>query len=82
MESLPANDELRFQKFAVYTMKTTSAPASVTVYRNYSLGEILYFAKEYPALRSFYSKMEAKDQESVVLTSVPSGKSDASPAGN
>lgn len=82
VESLPANDEFRFQKFAVYTMKTTSAPASVTVYRNYSLGEILYFAKEYPALRSFYSKMEAKDQESVVLTSVPSSKSDASPAGN
>ncbi len=80
VESLPANDQVQFQKFAVYTMKTTSAPASVTVYRNYSLGEILYFAKEYPELRNFYSKMETKDQESIVLTSVPSDKSKASSA--
>lgn len=37
--------------------------------RNLSLGEILFMPNEYPDLRTFYGKMENKDQESVVLTS-------------
>jgi hypothetical protein len=79
VESLPASDTVKFQKFALYGMKTESTPTTVTSRRDYVLGEILFKADEYPELRSFYSKMENKDQESIILTSSPSA---AKPAGN
>jgi hypothetical protein len=71
VESLPSSMKQQFQTFALYTMATESTPTSVTVRRNYTLGEILYLPKEYPDLRAFYNKFETKDQESVVLTVAP-----------
>jgi len=68
IESAPATEKFKYQNFAAYDMNTVSKPASITVYRNYSMGEIIFLPKDYPELRSFYSKMEAKDQENVVLT--------------
>jgi uncharacterized protein DUF3857/transglutaminase superfamily protein len=82
VESLPTSEKIPFQNFAAYSMSTSSTPTSVTVQRNYSLGEIIYLAKEYPELRSFYSKMETKDQESVVLTTAPVKAGKPVPAGN
>jgi hypothetical protein len=80
VESLPASDKTNFEKYAVYTLKTESNPTSFTVRRDYAMGEIIFKAEEYAALRSFYSKFENKDQETVVLTSAPAAK--ATPAGN
>jgi hypothetical protein len=82
VESLPTSEKIPFQNFAAYSMSTSSTSTSVTVQRNYSLGEIIYMAKEYPDLRSFYSKMETKDQESVVLTTTPVKAGKPAPAGN
>jgi hypothetical protein len=82
IESFPTSEKIPFQNFAVYSMTTTSTSTSVLVQRNYSLSEIIYMAKEYPELRSFYSKMETKDQESVVLTTAPVHAAKAVPAGN
>ena len=45
------------------------------------LAEFLFMPKEYPDLRSFYNKMETKDQESVVLTASPVAAA-AKPAGS
>jgi hypothetical protein len=81
VESLPTADQQRFQSFAAYTLKTESTPTSITFRRDYSLGEIMFLAKEYPDLRAFYNKFETKDQESVVLTSAPATAASASPAG-
>ncbi len=58
-------------------MSAKSTPDSYTVYRNYTLGGILFPADTYPEVRSFFSKIENKDQESVVLTTAK-----AAPAGN
>ncbi len=69
IESLPASDTSSFQKFALYNMKTESTPTTFTMHRDYSLGEIFFKPEEYSGLRTFYSKMESKDQEAVVLTS-------------
>jgi hypothetical protein len=55
--------------------------ASFTVRRNYVLGGIIFPRSEYASFRSFYSKIENKDQESVVLTTVPVTAS-AKPIGN
>ena len=71
VESLPTSMKQQFQTFALYALATESTPTSVTVRRNYTLGEILFMSKEYPDLRAFYNKFETKDQESVVLTVAP-----------
>jgi hypothetical protein len=80
IESLPASDKTSFQKFALYSLNSESTPNSLTIRRDYFLGEIYYKTEEYPELRGFYSKMENKDQETVVLTTTPATKS--TPAGN
>jgi hypothetical protein len=67
---------------AAYELTTTSTPTSVTARRNYLLGSVIFMTKEYPELRTFYSKMETKDQESVVLTTAPVKASKPAPAGN
>jgi hypothetical protein len=54
-----------------------SAADSFTVRRNYILGEILFYPPQYANFRTFYSKMENKDQETVVLTTAK-----ATPVGN
>ncbi len=81
VESIPASDTASFQKFALYGMKVESTPTTVTMHRDYALGVIYFKTEEYPELRSFYSKMENKDQETIVLTSSPSAKP-VQPAGN
>ncbi|WP_260739008.1 DUF3857 domain-containing protein [Tunturiibacter lichenicola] len=82
VESLPTSNTTTFQKFAVYGMNLESTPTTVTTRRDYVLGEIYYKTEEYPELRSFYSKMETKDQESIILTSSPSAATPIKPAGN
>jgi hypothetical protein len=71
VESLPTSEKQQFQNLALYTMATQSTATSVTVRRDYTVGEIIFGPKEYAELRSFYNKMEAKDQESVVLLASP-----------
>jgi hypothetical protein len=77
VESLPAADKTTFEKSIAYALSAESAPDSFTVRRNYILGEILFNPPVYTNFRAFYSKMENKDQESVVLTTAK-----ATPAGN
>jgi Domain of Unknown Function with PDB structure (DUF3857)/Transglutaminase-like superfamily len=81
IESLPTAGQLNFQKFAAYGLKTESTPTSFTLRRDYVLGEVLFMPTEYAELRSFYSKFENKDQESVVLTTAPVAAK-ATPPGN
>jgi hypothetical protein len=81
IESLPATGQLNFQKYAAYALKAESTPTSFTVRRDYVLGELFFMPTEYAGLRSFYSKFENKDQETVVLTSAPAAAK-ATPPGN
>jgi hypothetical protein len=81
LESLPANDKSSFEKYAIYNVSAESTPTSFTVRRDYFLGEIVFKVDEYAKLRSFYSKIENKDQETVVLTSTPVAAK-ATPPGN
>jgi hypothetical protein len=81
VESLPPGDNSNFEKFALYKMTTESTATNFTVRRTYVLGEIFFKTEEYAGLRSFYSKFENKDQESVVLTTTPVAAK-ATPPGN
>jgi len=81
VESLPTAERTMYQKSVLYDLTTESAPTSFTVRRNYILGSIIFPQSEYAAFRTFYSNMENKDQESVVLTTAPA-TAKATPPGN
>ena len=70
MESMPATEQLPFQKTAMYAIKAESTATSVTVHRNLLLGDIVFTLDQFPDLRAFYGKFETKDQEPVVLKAV------------
>ena len=74
VESLPAPAKIQFQRAALYDLKTESTPTSVTVRRTYTLGDIIFLAKDYPELRSFYSNFESKDQMPIVLKTTGSAQ--------
>jgi hypothetical protein len=75
VESVPASDQMPFQKTAAYALQVQSAGNSVTVHRSLLIGDIIFDVSQFPDLRAFYSKFETKDQEPVVLKA-------AAPAGN
>ena len=77
VESLPAGAQIPFKTFAVYALKTESTPTNVTVRREMDLGNPFYKTEEYTDLRAFYSQLETKDQEPLVLKAAASA-----PAGN
>jgi hypothetical protein len=81
IESVPSSDRQQLMNAALYNLTTSSTPNSVTVRRDFSLGEFLFPTKDYANLRAFYNKMETKDQESVVLTASPVAAT-AKPAGS
>ena len=82
VESMPSGARQQFQTFALYVSAVESTPTSVTVHRNYTLGEVIFMPKEYADLRSFYNKFETKDQESVVLTVAPTTAAKSTTATN
>jgi hypothetical protein len=81
IESLPAADKNTLEKSIAYSLTTESSADSFTVRRTYALGDIVFNTDQYPAFRAFYSKMETKDQESVVLTAAPAAPK-PTPSGN
>jgi len=82
VESMPSGTRQQYQTFALYASAVESTPTSVTVRRNYTLGEVIFMPKEYPDLRAFYNKFETKDQESVVLTVAPTTAAKSTTATN
>jgi hypothetical protein len=67
IESLPTKKTDQLKTDVRYTLAIETTPTSYTVRRDFTLASILFMPPDYPALRSFYSQMETKDQESVVL---------------
>ena len=83
VEAIPADGKYSMQGQAVFSLMSTSAPSSVSVRRTYIFGEVIIQSKNFPALRTFYSQFEAKDQESIVLKSgSPAVVALKTPAGN
>jgi hypothetical protein len=82
VESSPTSDKFKLQDMALYNVTTASALTNVTVWRNYSMAAIMFYPKEYTALRSFYSKMETEDQEGFVLTASPITSASSTTAAN
>ncbi|WP_229668751.1 DUF3857 domain-containing protein [Edaphobacter acidisoli] len=72
VESYPSADQYQFASYAIYNVSSQPAANSITFHRNFYLGEFIFFVKDYPGLRDFYSKMTNKDQENIVLTTASS----------
>ena len=68
IESLPAEREAEIAGSAKYTASSKKAESAVTLYRNLSIGTTIFTAADYPNLRTFFGKLEAGDQEALVLT--------------
>ncbi|GAA3746752.1 DUF3857 and transglutaminase domain-containing protein [Terriglobus aquaticus] len=67
LESVPKNDRVEFKTYAIYSQSSKQDATSVTIWRNLSIGEFYYPLNEYNDLRAFYSSMEQKDQNAVIL---------------
>ena len=80
IESVPKADNEMFAKDAAYKVTTEGKPTSYTVRRDFILGEIIYMPKDYPELRSFFNKIETRDQESLVLKVADAGTATADSA--
>jgi len=71
VESTPDDDKQAFANKALFEVKATRAATSVTSYRTMMLAMPMFLPDDYGGLRSFYSKLDAKDQETIVLTRAP-----------
>jgi hypothetical protein len=76
-ESVPSVYKDQYEKSIAYALTNEQKPDSVTIRRDFDLGSFFFEKKEYPALRAFYSKMEGKDQEKLVLLTLPAAGSAA-----
>lgn len=81
IESAPNAEAEKFKGFAAFNTSSKKAPNSITLYRNVTVGETIFEPADYAELRTFYGKLETKDQESLVLTR-PEAAATRSGAGN
>ena len=79
VESAPADAKISYPNSAAFSTSSKTAPGSITLYRNFINGRTLYLEKDYADLRGFYSKVETKDQETLVLTRAVPGAAAAAP---
>ena len=68
VESVPAPDKALIQELGAYETFSRRTPKSVTTFRNVTMASPLYGPKEYSELLGFFTKLETKDQETLILT--------------
>jgi hypothetical protein len=68
VESLPQDSKIPWEGHAVLVAKFNAEPGQVTVTRTLPRGFTLAKPEEYQALRGFYQKVAAADQQQLVLT--------------
>jgi hypothetical protein len=73
VESAPSEVQLPWLDHAAVVVKTTPGTGSIEIKRIYARAFVLLEAKDYPALRDFYQKIAANDQQRLVLTQAVSG---------
>jgi len=67
VESTPQASQLPWPDHAALVVKTQPGPSAIDIKHIYARGFILLDPKEYPALRDYYRKLAAADQQQVVL---------------
>ena len=72
----PAREELKGE--AAFVTSSAIRQDGIVMHRDISIGHFIYPVSEYPQLREFYKKLEARDQEALVFTHVEAKPSSAS----
>ena len=67
IESIPETGDVKFPNNAAYKLTTTKNTDGYLIQRDIVVGRPIFGPESYPDLRGFYSKVQTKDQESVVL---------------
>lgn len=67
VQSVPQNAEIPYPQNAEYKAKYTSGSGTFEESRVEAMARAVYKTTEYPQLRDFYGKMNAQDQQQVVL---------------
>ena len=81
VESAPAEERVPLKDVAAYAIRSKISGNSVTVWRDFSMGEFYFPLADFPNLRTFYATLERKDHSSVVLKRAASEKAEVqSPA--
>jgi hypothetical protein len=81
VESAPATAQDKILESMVYDISSQQVTNTITVRRNLARNGLIYPVTDYPTIRTFYNKLQAKDQENVVLQPAPAAAS-ASGASN
>jgi uncharacterized protein DUF3857/transglutaminase superfamily protein len=68
VESLPKQDDVSLPQLAVMQMNSQNKGNTLIVMRSFAIATVIFKRDEYDKLRSFYSKVNSKDQEQAVLT--------------
>jgi hypothetical protein len=67
VESAPQPAQLPWPDHAALVVKTAPGPGVIDIKHIFARGFVLLDPKEYPALREYYQKMAANDQQTLVL---------------
>ncbi|HEY0759652.1 MAG TPA: DUF3857 domain-containing protein [Acidisarcina sp.] len=68
LESVPKDMRAPLPKNALYSVKYPEKPGTYTQVRVFILANPFYQSKDYPDLKDFYQKVNAQDQQQIVLT--------------
>ena len=71
VEAVPAEAKLSLPGQEAYSFVATQDAKGFTARRDYVQNELIVMPKDYDGLRAYYSQVESKDQESVVLKVAP-----------
>ena len=71
VEAAPPSSKLKFANAAAYSIDIAPAANNVTTRRDFINAAVVVPVPQYGDLRSFYSQLESKDQESIVLKLAP-----------
>lgn len=80
IDSAPVNQVSSFEKVAAYTLTSQQKANTITLRRDFIMGDIYFPNDKYKELRAFYNDFEAKDHSSVVIKRSPATASTATPA--
>lgn len=67
VESAPNQEVAKYKNIAAHSITSQQTPNTITVRRDFIIGEIYFPHEEYGELRTFYSEFEAKDHSNVIL---------------
>jgi nitrogen regulatory protein PII-like uncharacterized protein len=71
VESAPTPAQLTWPEHATLVVKTAPGAGTIEIKHIFARGFVLLEAKEYPALRDYYQKIAASDQQQLVLVKAP-----------